>query len=57
ADPSTFQANAADLFDAIAQGHVAVDMAARYPLDEVAVAHKAAEARQVSGAIVIVPDH
>lgn len=57
ADSSVFQANAADLFDAIAQSHVAVDIAARYPLDEVAVAHKAAEARQVSGAIVIVPDH
>ncbi|TNC11279.1 quinone oxidoreductase [Methylobacterium terricola] len=55
ADPATFRANAADLFDAIGRGHVAVDIGARFPLDRVVEAHEAAEARKVTGAIVLVP--
>jgi len=55
ADPATFRANAADLFDAIGRGHVAVDIGARFPLDQVVQAHEAAEARKVTGAIVLVP--
>lgn len=55
ADPATFRANAADLFDAIDRGHVKVDIAARFPLDQVAEAHRAAEERRVAGAMVIHP--
>lgn len=55
ADPATFRANATDLFEAIAKGHVAVDIGARFPLDDIAEAHRAAEAREVHGAIVIAP--
>ncbi|MCV0369936.1 quinone oxidoreductase [Filomicrobium sp.] len=55
ADPETFRANAADLFDAIGKGHVTVDIGARFPLEQVADAHRAAEARSVTGAIVITP--
>ncbi len=55
ADPATFRANAADLFDAIGRGHVAVEIGARFPLDQVVEAHEAAEARSVTGAIVLVP--
>ncbi|WP_288586543.1 quinone oxidoreductase [uncultured Methylobacterium sp.] len=55
ADPATFRANAADLFDAIDRGHVAVDVGARFPLEKVVEAHEAAEARKVTGAIVLVP--
>jgi NADPH2:quinone reductase len=55
ADPATFRANAADLFEAISKGHVTVDVAARIPLDQVAEAHRAAEERRLAGAIVIVP--
>lgn len=55
ADPATFRANAADLFDAIGRGHVAVDIGARFPLEKVVEAHEAAEARTVTGAIVLVP--
>ncbi len=55
ADPATFRANAADLFDAIGRGHVAVDVGARFPLERVVEAHEAAEARKVTGAIVLVP--
>lgn len=55
ADPDTFRANAAELFDAIGKGHVKVDIGARFPLDEIVEAHKAAEQRQVAGAIVMTP--
>lgn len=55
ADPETFRANAADLFDAIGKGHVKVDIGALFPLDLVAEAHKAAEGRRVTGAIVMTP--
>lgn len=55
ADPEIFRANAADLFDAIGKGHVAVDIGARFSLDDIAEAHRLAEARKVHGAIVIHP--
>lgn len=55
ADPATFRANAADLFDAIAKGHVRVDIGARFPLDRIAEAHRAAEERRVTGAILLTP--
>lgn len=53
ADPETFRANAADLFEAIGKGQVAVDIGARFSLDDIVEAHRAAEARKVTGAIVI----
>ncbi|MFE1601875.1 quinone oxidoreductase family protein [Methylobacterium sp. ID0610] len=56
AEVETFRANAADLFEAIAQGHVRVDIGERFPLGRIAEAHEAAEARRVAGAIVIVPE-
>jgi NADPH2:quinone reductase len=49
------RANAADLFDAIARGHVAVDIGAEFKLDEIVEVHKAAEARATTGAILIRP--
>jgi len=55
ADPVRFRANAKDLFDAVAAGHVKVDIGARFPLDDVARAHEAAERRETTGAIVLVP--
>lgn len=55
ADTGTFRANAADLFDAIGRGHVAVDIGQRFRLDEVAEAHRAAEERRAGGAILITP--
>ena len=53
--PETFRANAADLFDAIAKGHVQVDIGQRFGLDRIVEAHEAAEARRVVGAILIEP--
>lgn len=55
ADPATFRANAADLFDAVTRGHVAVDIGARFSLDDIMQVHQAAEDRRVTGTIVIVP--
>jgi NADPH2:quinone reductase len=55
ADPATFRANAADLFAAIAAGAVKIDIGARFKLSEIAEAHRAAEARATTGAIVIMP--
>lgn len=50
-----FRANAADVFDAIAKGHIAVDVGARFALNDIAEAHKAAEARSYTGAMLIIP--
>ncbi|MFD1794919.1 quinone oxidoreductase [Paracoccus aurantiacus] len=55
ADPKALQANAADLFDAIARGHVAVDIGARFPLSDIVDVHRAAEGRNITGAIIITP--
>ncbi|MDR7040166.1 NADPH2:quinone reductase [Methylobacterium sp. BE186] len=55
ADAATFRANAADLFDAIAAGHVTVDIGARFPLDAIADVHVAAEERRFGGAMLITP--
>jgi NADPH2:quinone reductase len=43
------------VFDAIAQGRVKVQIGGRFTLEQAAQAHKAAEGRTVSGAIVITP--
>lgn len=50
-----FRTNAADVFDAIAKGYVAVNIGARFALDDIVDAHKAAEARSYTGAMVIIP--
>lgn len=54
ADPATFRANAADLFDAISSGLVTSHIGARFTLDDIAAAHAAAESRSTQGAIVII---
>jgi len=55
ADTATFRANAKDVFDAMASGAVRAAIGARFRLDQVADAHRAAEARSQAGAIVILP--
>lgn len=55
ADTATFRANAKDVFDAMASGAVRASIGARFRLDQVADAHRAAEARATAGAIVLVP--
>lgn len=55
ADPATFRANAADLFDAISNGLVTARIGARFTLDDVVAAHTAAESRLTQGATLIIP--
>ena len=55
ADPEQFRANAANLAEAIVKGHAAVEVDARFPLADLAVAHRTADERRVRGAILIEP--
>jgi NADPH2:quinone reductase len=55
ADPATFRSNAADVFEAMQQGAVRAAIGARFPLAQAAVAHRAAESRATTGAIVLLP--
>lgn len=55
ADPATFRANAADVFAAMASGAVCAHIGARFGLDQLVQAHTAAQARETTGSIVILP--
>ncbi len=55
ADAATFRANAADVFEALRSGAVRATISARFALAQAADAHRAAEARQTTGAIVLLP--
>lgn len=55
ADAATFRANAADLFAAIASGAVVPEIGRRFALADLPAAHRAAEARETTGAIVLMP--
>jgi NADPH2:quinone reductase len=55
ADPATFRANAADLFAALSSGAVVPEIGRRFALADLPAAHKAAEARETTGAIVLTP--
>lgn len=49
------QENAKAVFDAIVKGYVKVQIGAKFPLEQAQEAHRAAEERKVSGAIVLIP--
>lgn len=55
ADVTTFRANAADVFSAMRSGAVRATIGASFRLDQVADAHRAAESRASTGAIVLRP--
>ncbi len=55
ADPVDLRANATELFAALKAGIVKPVIAARFPLAEVAQAHRTAEARTNAGAILLIP--
>ena len=55
ADLATFRANAADVFQAMASGAVKASIGAKFALDQVSAAHRAAEARETTGAIIMLP--
>lgn len=48
-------ANTADVFDAVARGAISIDINQRYALAEARLAHEDLEARQTTGASVLVP--
>ncbi|MCK0743863.1 NADPH:quinone reductase [Chromohalobacter nigrandesensis] len=50
-----FEAMAAELFEVIASGKVAIDVANRYPLSEAAQAQEALAARKTTGSTVLLP--
>lgn len=53
ADPETCQQMARDLFDKVTSGQLSVRIDQRYPLEEVADAHRALEARETTGATIL----
>jgi len=55
ATPELLQENAHAVFEAIASGAVKVQIGAKFSLEQAADAHKAAEGRKVSGAIIMIP--
>ncbi len=55
ATPALFQENAKAVFDAIESGKIKVEIGGRFPLEQAADAHRAAEGRKLSGAIILVP--
>lgn len=55
ADQATFRENAADVFQAMASGAVKANIGAKFSLEDAAAAHRAAEARETTGSIVMVP--
>lgn len=54
-DPAVFQANAAEVFEAIRAGIIKPHIGNKFSLSEIAAAHKAAEARATEGATIIIP--
>jgi NADPH2:quinone reductase len=55
ADHATCQQMARELFDMVASGKVRIRIDQRFPLAEVAESHRALEARQTTGATVLIP--
>jgi len=55
ADPATCQDMARHVFDKVASGAVKVTIGQRYPLDQVAEAHRALEARETTGSTILMP--
>lgn len=53
ADPATFRQNAVEMFEALAAGRIRPEIGARFALKNAAEAHRAAEARATTGAIVL----
>lgn len=53
ADPARFRENAAEMFAALAAGMIKPEIGARFALKDAAEAHRAAEARATTGAIVL----
>ena len=55
ADPEVLRGMAADLFEKMESGAVKVRVDQRFPLDQVAEAHRAMESRATTGSTVLIP--
>ena len=55
ADHATCQQMAAELFDKVVSGAVKIRIDQRFPLEEVAEAHRVLEARKTTGQTVLLP--
>jgi NADPH:quinone reductase len=55
ADPDTFRANAADVFAAMTSGAIHASIGATYKLADIQKAHRDAESRATTGAIIMIP--
>ena len=55
ADPATCRQMAEELFEMVGTGKVKIRIDQRFPLEEVAEAHKALEARKTTGATILLP--
>ena len=55
ARPGWLQQASADLFEVISSGKVAIELGARFPLEDVAAAHNALESRSTTGSTVLIP--
>ncbi|MDR1164219.1 MAG: quinone oxidoreductase [Candidatus Accumulibacter sp.] len=55
ANPRAFRENAADLFSAVSSGVVKPGIGARFALDDIVEAHRAAMSRKTQGAVLIIP--
>jgi NADPH2:quinone reductase len=56
ADRDDLLAHAADLFEVVSSGAVAIEVGRQYPLSDAAQAHRDLEGRQTMGASVLIPD-
>lgn len=55
ADPATFRANAAEVFAALSSGAIVPEVGRRFALADLPAVHRAAEARETTGSIVLIP--
>jgi NADPH2:quinone reductase len=55
ADHATCQQMAQELFEIVGSGKVKVDIGQRFPLEQIAEAHRALEARKTTGATILLP--
>jgi NADPH2:quinone reductase len=55
AERAELQAGASELFEAVQQGHVKIEIGHTYPLREVQQAHRDLEARKTTGSTILLP--
>ena len=55
AERSALLANATELFEMVQSGKIAIAVNHRYPLKDAAAAHRALEARQTTGSMILIP--